>query len=315
MGLRSGMLAQLGIKTETTVGTAVTVDRFLPLRSESMKREVARIEDDGIIPGARVMRSAQWEPGAQKIAGDVNLTLYDNGVGLWLEHAFGGKATTGSGPYVHTFTPGDLTGKSFTMQLGKPQQNGTVQPFTYAGCKIPSWSLSAQAGGKVEFTASVVAMTEVVTTPTLATASLPSNLTMLTFVGGSVTVGGSAVNVKQVTLEGDNGLDVERMFLGSATIAEAYETALRAYTGSLQLEFVDLTQYNRFINATEAAVVVTFAAGANSLVLTYNARFDGETPVVAGPKVLELPLAFKAVGASTDAGALTAVLTNDDATA
>ena len=46
MGLRSGMLAQVGLKTESTWGTAVTVDRFTPLVSESVTEEIERMEGE-----------------------------------------------------------------------------------------------------------------------------------------------------------------------------------------------------------------------------------------------------------------------------
>ena len=134
MALKSGLAAQVGLKTESTWGTAVTVDRFTPLISESMTEKIERLESSGIAPGARVLRSGQWATGNVEVAGDLGFELYQQGMGLWFRHMFGAVSTSGAGPYTHTFTPGDMSDDHFTLQIGKPDVGGTVQPFTYAGC-------------------------------------------------------------------------------------------------------------------------------------------------------------------------------------
>ena len=143
----------------------------------------------------------------------------------------------------------------------------------------------------------------------LASASYASGVgTPFHAVYATATIGGTAVQVKQGTLSGDNKL-ARRPRAGSYYTQEPIGTELREYTGELDLEFVDGTQYNRFKNGTEAAVVCTFVSGSKSLVLTYNCRFDGDTPNVGGREVVGQGVKIKAVGASTDAGALTMVYT------
>lgn len=315
MGLRSGMLAQVGLKTESTWGTAVTVDRFTPLVSESVTEEIERMESEGIVPGARVLRSAQWAAGNVEISGDVGFELYQQGVGLWFRHMFGAVSTTGAGPYTHTFTPGDLTDDSFTLQIGKPDVSGTVQPFTYAGCSITEWELAAKAGELVTLGVSIVGKS-LATGTALATASFGTGSgTPFTFVHSSVTVGGSAANVKEITLKGTNGLADDRRFIGSSAIAQPLEEELREYSGELVLEFESLTQMNYFRNATENALVLAISAGASaSVTITTNVRWDGSTPEVDGRGIVELKAPFKCVGSSTDASAITAVMINSDST-
>jgi hypothetical protein len=75
-----------------------------------------------------------------------------------------------------------------------------------------------------------------------------------------------------------------------------------------------LTALNRFINGTEAALVLTFNAGASAqTTFTMNVRFDGEDPDL-GAELLEQPLSFKAVSSTSDAAALTVAVVNADAT-
>lgn len=315
MALKSGLAAQVGLKTETTWGTAVAVDRFTPLISESMTEKIERLESAGIAPGARVLRSGQWATGNVEVSGDLGFELYQQGMGLWFRHMFGAVSTSGAGPYTHTFTPGDMSDDHFTLQIGKPDVAGTVQPFTYAGCKVTEWELAAKAGELVTLGVSVVGK-DLATGTSLATASygIGSGLPF-SFAHASVTVGGSAAYVKEITLKGSNGLAVDRRGIGSAYIKEPLEAELRAYEGEMVCEFESLTQMNLFRNGTENALVLTIDAGsAAKCVITTNVRYDGSTPEVQGRGVTELKVPFKCLGPSTDAGAITAVLTNSDAT-
>ncbi len=116
-----------------------------------------------------------------------------------------------------------------------------------------------------------------------------------------------------MTLAGDNALS-ERFFICQDTTEEPLETGLRSYTGTVSADFEDLTAYNRFVNGTEAALVLTCTAGSNTLVATCNVRFDGKTPNVGDRGVIEQSLPFVCLG-STDAAAITVVITNSDATA
>ena len=316
MALKSGLVAQIGIKTETTWGTAVTVDRFAPLVSEGLTEKIDRMESGGIIAGARVLRSAQWAAGNVDVSGPIGLELYQQGMGLWFRHMFGAVSTTGAGPYTHTFTPGDLTDDHFTCQIGKPDVSGTVQPFTFAGCKIMGWELAVKAGELVTLGLDVVGKS-LATGTALATATFGTGAgTPFSFKHATVSIAGSSANVKGITLKGANGLAADdRRFLGSEFIAEPLEAELREYTAELDMEFESLTQMNYFRNASENALVLTIDAGsAAKCVITTNVRYDGSSPTVEGRGLTQLKVPVKCVGASTDAGAITAVLTNSDAT-
>ena len=308
MALRSGLAMQAMMKAESTWGTAVTPDVTVPIVSESMGIDPNnRIESAAIISGRHVLTSEQWAIGNKMVGGDIGLELPTNSAiaRLLLEHMMG--TVSGTGPY--TYTPGDLYGKGLTIQVGKPGVDGTVRPFTYEGCKINTWEIAWSAGEIVTLGLGIIAEDEATGTA-LASASYATGAAIpFVFAGATATIAGSAVNVKQGTLAGDNKLG-RRFFAGSRLTAQPIQGALREYTGTLQLEFEDLTQYNRFTGGTEAAVVCTFAgASSGSIVLTYNARFDGETPKVAGTDIVEQPLPIKAIASSTDASALTIVYT------
>jgi hypothetical protein len=143
---RTGMDAQIGYALESSVGTPATVTAFVPLLSETLMQDKTRLESSGIIAGRRVLTSNQWNGGNVTVSGSVQHELYNRGLGKLFTAMFGTVATTGAGPYTHTFTPGDLTGDALTVQVGRPATNGTVYPFTYAGMKVSSWEIACSQG-------------------------------------------------------------------------------------------------------------------------------------------------------------------------
>lgn len=315
MALKSGIAAQLGVKAETTWGTFVAPTRFYPLISESLTEEIDRLESEGIIAGQRVLRSEQWAAGNVDVGGDIQTELFQQGMGALLKACFGAVSTTGSGPYTHTFTPGDLTDDHLSVQVGKPDVAGTVQPFSFYGMKVSDWELSIDAGGLVKMTNSLIGK-QLATSDALATASFGTGAaTPFTFRHATASIAGGAANVKKFTIKGSNGLDGDRRFIGSEYRAEPLEADLREYSGTVDLEFESLTQCNRFRNANEVALVSTISAGAAaSLTITMNVRFDGSTPEVDGRGIVQLSAPYKCIGTSTDASAITAVLVSNDTT-
>lgn len=308
----AGLDAQLMVAEESAYGTFVTPTRGFELVSETLDYDRDRIESRGIRAGRRVLH--RWAPGVARVAGDVVLELAAQGFGIWWKHILGGAAVSGVGPYTHTFTPGALNGKSLTVQVGKPDLT-TVNPMSYVGVKITRAEIAATVNEYASLTLSMYGSAED-QGQALAAVSYPAGLSPFTFVHGSLTVAGVAVDVREATLIIDNGLAIDRHFLrtGGQVPKEPLEADRRTITGTLDADFTALTDYNRYVNGTEAALVLAFNAGASAqLTITMNTRFDGETPKVSGLELLDFALPFKAVSATSDAAAITAVLINGDA--
>jgi hypothetical protein len=149
----------------------------------------------------------------------------------------------------------------------------------------------------------------------LATATLPADIKPLKFNHGAITIGGSAVNVKAATVSGDNGLADDRRFLGDQNISEPLEADLRTYKGNLDVEWTDLTQWNRYIAGDEFDIDLAFTSGADSVTITAHSRYDGGTPNIGGRGIVEQGLPYKVIGDGSDSDAITAVLVNSDSSA
>lgn len=307
-----GAEGQIGWKSEVTPGTAVVVDTFQPFRSESIKQNIEYM-DTQTVSARKVLRLTKQ--GSKTVEGSVTTELANTDIAVLLKHVFGGVDTTGTGPYVHTYTPADLTGEALTVQVGRPASSGTVHAFTYAGCKVASWSLSAAVGEIATFEFSLIGMTETTATA-LASASYDTGWEPYVFTEASLSVAGSAVaTVKELSLEGDNAIET-RVRLGAATSKEPLEIGLRTYEGSVTTDFDDLTHYNLFVAGTETALVATFTnSEGDEIEITCNVQFTGETPEVGGFDLLEQSLPFRVISSVSDAAGITAVLTNGEASA
>lgn len=138
--------AQIGFAQEATYGVRVAPTRFYPVHEPDLNYEIERLESEGVIAGADVIGTDQWNGGPVTVGGDVGFELYQDFAGLLFKHMFGTVVTTGAGPYTHTFTPGSIDDLSLCIQLGIPPVLGSaVIPVEFTGCKITDWELACSA--------------------------------------------------------------------------------------------------------------------------------------------------------------------------
>lgn len=311
MAIGAGISAQLGYKSEVTWSTGVTPDKFLELISEGVENDGGtRILSRGLKAGRSVAHRAAR--GVVHIGGPIVCELPSRDIAAWLKHVFGNVSTSGAGPYVHTLTPADLLSDSMTVQVGRPSTDGTVNAFTWAGVKIASWELSANIDEYAILTSNVVAKSETTATG-LASASYSSSNVPFLFSGAVLSGAGAPGAVRSFTLRGDNGF-ATREGAGSAAIREQLSTR-RTYGGTISVEFDSTARYADFVAQTQRALIATYTSGSDTLVVTMNVEFTGTSPKVAGPDILTYDLTFDCISATSDAAAITAVLTNSDSSA
>ena len=310
MSIRSGLAAQLGAASETTWGTAVTPDHFYEFLSEDINLKVERLESKGLRSNNRVLRTDRWAATQQRIEGKIDLEVPTKGMSLWIKQALG--STTVSTPSgatlarLHRSVLGDPYGLGLTVQVGRPDSAGTVQPFTYAGCKVDQLSLMNGVGDFLKAEMNIVGKSETTGTG-LATAVYPitggaASFAYLNWTQGAITIAGSPVGVvTDIKIDINNNIKSDRYFLGAATMSEPIIAAMTEISGSVTVEFDGLTNYNRFVNGTVAALTATWTGATAIESTTYpavlvnlpNVRFDGDTPNVKGPDVITHDLKFK----------------------
>jgi hypothetical protein len=280
MAFVSGLVSQLGWGVESTAGTAVTPNKFQPHVSESIKKEINRAQGEGLYGSTNgVALISRHVTTTSSVSGDFECELTDKGLGtLW--RASLGSTTTPSiasgAAYEAVFNPGDQAsaGASLTVQVGRPQTNGTIKPFSWAGCKVTDFEFGGGITDPLNAKFSIDGWTETTAT-SLATASY---VTAQQFTGADLTVsiggtastgsgkvsvsGGSTLTgVKGVTVKGTNPLATDRFYAGSAGVkSEQVVNGYRTYEIELDMDFVNVaTLYDLFTANTTTAIQLTWA--------------------------------------------------------
>ena len=312
MAIGSGIGSQLGIATETTFNTPVTVSRFYEFTSENLNYNKKTAVGLGLRAGGLLPRSQRRVVTTSDVTGDISLDLPTRGLGLLLSQSTGSvpsPTTVSTGVYSYTFTLGDVYGKSFTAQVGVPQYGGTVTPKTVAGAKVSSFELAvANAGiatGKFNIDGA-----SITTGISLATASYSASTNIFNFSQGAITLDGTSIaNIRDFSVTVDNTLKGDRYNLGSSGIkAEQLINGFRKISGKITAEFTDTTLFGKVLSDANAAIVLTFTGATiastykETLSITISAaKFNADTPKVTSPGVIDLSMDFEAYDNGTDA--------------
>jgi len=117
MAERLSDLGYLAIKKETTKGTAVTPDVFIPLYEESIMTEV-NLDDDNPIVGNKAMRF-QHVRGQRTHMGSITVPGEPNTAGYMMDMLLNKVSTSGAGPYTHSFALNTTDPNSYTIEILK----------------------------------------------------------------------------------------------------------------------------------------------------------------------------------------------------
>lgn len=287
MALGAGLSATLGIATETTVGTPVTVTRFLEFDSETMQMKKHTFQGAGLRGGGLVKRAQRRVVVAREAGGDIMLDAPTQGLGLVLQHMLGSFSTVpvtlGGGLYRQIHNIGPLAGKSFTTQIVKPDTTGVLAPqaFTYPGCKITDWDLSVTQNSEAKLKLSIDSLDELT----------PSNTTAPTTLSASVTAGAVSFSSVATIAAGswvvvDTGLLAEVIQTGTPTGAGPFTIPVASPGGFGIAHASGVTVGSATgVNSGAAAALATASYTAGVGVFTFNQGkliAGGTTSSVAG---------------------------------
>lgn len=314
--IKQGYKSRLGIAEESAYNSRAAPGRFYEFRNEGLSMARNRIESEAV--RNRGFQS-RWQKGSRGMSGDVVMELANRSFGLWFKHAFGAvnttqpDATNAPNVYEHEFTPGDLVNLSLTAQIVRGDQ-----PFDYTGIKVGQLQIACQTEQLALITASLVGADEDLQQD--AAAESYPELSLMSFVQGFLTLGGTDIPVSSANATLNNGLDDNRRRLGTGIRRNPQRTAFRNLSGTFEADFQDLSLYNRYVSGEEAQLVLEFEGAPiegefNFLTrLTSNIRTDGDTPTVGGLEEIRQPVSFKGfpTSADGDAGAATLLYRTDD---
>lgn len=267
---------QVGMVKESVYGTPVTVTRFYPYLDgtdghlDTRQRQGASI----FVSTRRVPRGDRRVLPKAKGVVSIKTELASRQAGVLLEACTGvATSTLVSGTaYQQVFTT-SVTGTvlpSYTIQLGKVRNDGTVDPETYAGCTAVSAEIECPKDGIPTLTVTFDALA--MTTATgLATAAYTAGAFLfdhsqgLASVGGSVTpptttvmaVAGTAFNNFQSWKLGwEQNADTERWVLSAAGRNQP-TVGMVDVTFSGDAEYNDLVLRTAYLAGTAVPVTIT----------------------------------------------------------
>lgn len=333
VSLGAGLGATLGFALEGTVGTFQTPTHFMTFQKESLAFKKNTVQSHALHGGLFDL-STRRAFVTQTVDGAIDTDLYDRGQGLLWQLALGAAPIiTGSTVFTQTYVPGTVAGQSLTIQVGRPQVNTTLTPFSFTGCKFTDWTLSVATGGIAELSFNVDGWTESVSSSYAAPSYVANN--MLHFAeatliqggtpstsGGICTLAGGTTiaTCKDISMKGTDALATGRYFLGANGIkAEQIDNNFRALTGSATIEFNNLTDaYNTFRNDLPTSMQLTFVGPVISdtthsqvQMLIPRVYFDTGDPTVQGPDILNQPVAFTGLDDGTNAPVQVQLITLD----
>ena len=317
----TGLGSQLGLKKETTWGTAVTVDKFFKYENESFTLDRNYVDPIGLQAGVTFAPQSLTKATTRSAGGDFEMYAPYKLTGHLFDQMVAGTITpvqqAATIAYLSTFNVGSsLPTKSATIQFNKPATSAGDVAYTYPGSVLESAELTMATGGVLMSKWSWLSKDETTpsTTPAgaaLASASYAANDDVWSHVDTTLLyAAGTVAGVTGVTATWNQPYAGERFFLdGSGTRAKPIPNGVATVTGTLTGEFYDSTFYAAFRSGAFAALVLTFA-GPTAIATTYfptikitlpAIQIRGTSPTVGGADLLDMSVPFVAKYDGTNA--------------
>lgn len=120
MAERISNFGYMALKPETTPGTAVIPDVFVPLYSEDVSTDPHHVEDNPIV-GNKFARY-QLIQGQRSHGGDFTVLAEPNTTAKLLDMLMNKVSTSGANPYTHSFAFNQTDPKSYTLDISTGNQ-------------------------------------------------------------------------------------------------------------------------------------------------------------------------------------------------
>ena len=253
---KTGVGSFIGFTEQTGYTTRVLpATKFLPMISggDSIAREDQRIETGGI--DSIGFSSTRFKNGRLNVTGSAEVEILYEGTELLFKHLFGTVVTSQPDPsnapnvYDHTFTIADTLPTGLTVELNR---GGTS--FFITGANIQSAEISQDLDAYMTMSMDMIGRD--LDTGTASTATIP---TKNGFSAPDCTVqwNSGEVCVSSWSLQINNNLDDNRVFVGSRLRKQPVRASRLEVTGSFEIEFTDTTIWEDFKNIEQRELLIT----------------------------------------------------------
>tara|TARA_Y100001938_G_C8092082_1_gene435650 strand:- start:2750 stop:3664 length:915 start_codon:yes stop_codon:yes gene_type:complete len=189
--------------------------------------------------------------------GSITVPVQYDGTGILIYNALGATpTTTGSDPYIHTYTP-STEARFLTIQCQRG--SGTMEAFL--GCMVSTMNISIESGQQMEAEFEFIAKTSNNRTSAITSPNFGSGLPVNHYESGTLSFDSQTYSVRSISLNLDNKLE-RRNLLGSKQTAQPAITDIREITLDVVADWEDDNLYNAQYLGTAGDVVITFTNSA-----------------------------------------------------
>jgi len=251
MAIEFGRQAYIQIGEEVTWGSGVATPVHNRVNSISLSRAQERNRKTHLSSSSAAFQIDSYD-GMEIAGGSVEMPIHYEGSGMLIKAALGSVATSGVGPYTHTYTP-TLTIPSLTVKV----QRGSGTSEEFVGCKIASMELSCEAGGELMGTFSIISKTGNTRAAALPSPTFGDGREVLHFEAGQLLFNSVNYDIRSMNLNLQNSQE-RRDNLGSKLTAEPQLSDIREITLSIDADMDGDVLYNAQLTGTISDVEITF---------------------------------------------------------
>lgn len=308
MALQFGRTAYIAINEESSYGTANGSPFAVNNRvfSVSMARSQERERTTHLSQSSAAFAVNTFD-GFEIAGGTIETPLTYKGLGMLFKAAIGSVATTGSGPYLHTFNP-TASLPSLTIAV----QRGTGSSEQFEGCMVSNMTISCEAGGEGRASFEIIAETATARAASIGAAGFGDGAQIFHFQSSTLSYNSETYKMRSMELSLDNKL--ERVnYLGSKLTSEPQISDIREVTLTATFDLEDNNLYNAQIDGTASNVVVQFTSGSDIFAITLrNAEITEYSDDINSFGRIERTATFFGISSGTDE-AMRIEMTNDNA--
>jgi len=261
----------MGVKEETTFGTAATVDKYIDIVSEDLKSDRGTIFPETVDSRYQKKQVA----GANIVRGTVNFVVEPENVAHLFKWTLGSVTSVQQGTttvYDHTFKPADDI-KSFTVEIGLDSYGRVIK-----GCLVNRLTLESVAKKQLVGSVEVVGREEV----KLASPGTPtfSGLRPFVWSDASFTIAGAdkKSQLKAFRLNVANNIPVDELYGHGSSLLQRIEVAGLDVEGNLDLSHVDSAQFDNFLAGNAVALNLKFTGEATGVAEYPNYTLEVDLP-------------------------------------
>jgi hypothetical protein len=311
-----GYNSWIGFAPESTYGTAVASAKYLELLDESIKLDNPIIER----PTLRQLMRFNQVPGKRGASGSFKVQVPLTGAERLFDAALMLLNTAaGAGPYTHTwFAAPSSWGTGLSLHINRDSAAiGSTSSFVYSGCMVAKTTFVQEAEDYLTAEFEIVGKDEAL--EAVETPTFPTFAGFHWAAGGtgfSCSINSTATPIKRWELTIENGLADDRFNLGSRTRVGIGRNGMRKISGSIDMEFSSLVEYNLFVAQTGVVIEFDYNVSATQrlTIRMGNCFLRGGTPNVSDAGPIPLKVDFDAYTANGTTSEISIVLTNSTAT-